>query len=54
LFPTGHNEVHTKLAPDPDEVYPGKQTHTPALNDEPIGHDEDVKIRNPKKVINFK
>ena len=53
LLPAEHKEVHTKLAPDPEEVYPGKQTHTPAFNDAPIGHDEDVEIRNPKKNINL-
>ena len=37
LLPAEHNEVHTKLAPDPDEAYPGKhvQEVAPALDDEP-------------------
>ena len=39
LLPTGHKEVQTKLAPDPEEVYPGKHVqdeadHAPALDDE--------------------
>ena len=36
LLPTGHNEVQTKLSPDPDEEYPGKhvQDHAPAADDE--------------------
>ena len=36
LLPTGHNKVHTKLPPDPDEEYPSKQVHdhAPAADDE--------------------
>ena len=50
LLPTGHNEVQTKLAPDPDEVYPGKQTHdeAPTAEDEPDGqatHENDVVLK---------
>jgi hypothetical protein len=39
LLPTGHNEVQTKLAPDPDEVYPGKQVQdqAPAAEVDPDG-----------------
>jgi hypothetical protein len=39
LLPTGHNGVHTKLLPDPDEEYPGKheQDHAPAADEEPDG-----------------
>jgi hypothetical protein len=42
LLPTGHNQVQTKLAPDPEEEYPAKQIHEEisVLNDEPKGQGE--------------
>jgi hypothetical protein len=55
LFPTGHKELHTKLPPEPVELYPGKQTHVPPEDDEPNGHCEETKvIDNPKIYINLK
>ena len=46
LLPTGHKEVQTKVAPDPDEVYPGKQTHNkaPTAEDEPDGQIVQTKV----------
>jgi hypothetical protein len=46
LLPTGHNGVHTKLLPDPDEVYPGKhvQDVVSGADDEPNGQAVQTKL----------
>ena len=46
LLPTGHNEVQTKPAPDPDEVYPGKQVQDqdPVAEVDPDGQAKHVPV----------
>ena len=56
LLPTGHIAVQTKVSPNPDEVYPGKQVHgeDPSVDEAPGGHEETELISDTKKDINIK